>query len=83
MDKSRVTDRVKDYVIVTIVSHVVGQAVFLPWNLYIMNFTPDQFVKGAIISLPIAFMWNYAGIKVNLYCSNKIKSVVNSITHKA
>lgn len=77
------TDRVKDYVIVTIVSHVVGQAVFLPWNLYIMNFTPDQFVKGAIISLPIAFMWNYAGIKVNLYCSNKIKSVVNSITHKA
>lgn len=66
-------DRIKDYMIITLVSHVTGQVVFLPWNLYVMNFTTDQFVKGAIVSLPIAFVWNYACIKVNLYCSGKVK----------
>ena len=83
MDKSQVKEKVKDYVIVTLVSHIVGQAVFLPWNFYVMNFTADQFVRGALASLPIAFMWNYAGIKVNLYCSSRIKSIVNTIVHKA
>jgi hypothetical protein len=73
-------DRVKDYMIITLVSHVIGQVVFLPWNLYVMNFTADQFVKGAVVSLPIAFMWNYAGIKVNLYCSGKVKSAIGGIT---
>jgi hypothetical protein len=59
----------------------VGQAVFLPWNIYVMNFTPDQFVKGAVVGLPIAFLWNYAGIKVNLYFSGKVKSFLDSVVH--
>ncbi len=72
-------DKVKEYMIVTLVSHIVGQVVFLPWNLYVMNFTPDQFLRGAVASIPIAFMWNYAGIKVNLYCSGKVKSFVENV----
>lgn len=72
-------DKVKDYMIITLVSHVVGQVAFLPWNVYVMNFTADQFVKSAIVSLPIAFAWNYAGIKVNLYCSYKVKSLISSL----
>ncbi|AFU58788.1 hypothetical protein Ngar_c18560 [Candidatus Nitrososphaera gargensis Ga9.2] len=72
-------DRVKEYMIVTLVSHIVGQLVFLPWNLYVMNFTPEQFLRGAIASIPIAFIWNYAGIKVNLYCSYKVKSFVENV----
>ncbi|MEW6604066.1 MAG: hypothetical protein AB1351_05180 [Thermoproteota archaeon] len=76
-------DKIKEYMIVTLVSHAVGQAVFLPWNLFVMNFTPDQFLRGALVSIPIAFMWNYAGIKVNLYCSYKVKSFVdNMVSHK-
>lgn len=76
-------DRVKDYMIITLVSHIIGQVVFLPWNMYVMNFTADQFVKGAVVSLPIAFMWNYAGIKVNLYCSGKVKSAMKGLSsHK-
>ena len=82
MTKAAIKDRMKDYVIITLVSHAVGQMVFLPWNLYVMNFTADQFVKGALVGLPVAFMWNYAGIKVNLYCSNKVKSLVSELTHK-
>jgi hypothetical protein len=81
MGKLVIKDKVKDYVIITLVSHVVGQVVFIPWNFYVMNFTADQFVKGALVGLPIAFMWNYAGIKVNLYCSGKVKSIVNAL-HK-
>lgn len=78
-------DKVKEYMIVTLVSHAVGQAVFLPWNLFVMNFMPDQFLRGALVSIPIAFMWNYAGIKVNLYCSHKIKSFVDNVAanHKS
>ncbi len=76
-------DKVKEYMIITLVSHAVGQAVFLPWNLFVMNFTPDQFLRGALVSIPIAFMWNYAGIKVNLYCSYKVKSFVDNVaSHK-
>ncbi|MEO9294418.1 MAG: hypothetical protein ABI347_02330 [Nitrososphaera sp.] len=75
-------DRIKDYMIITLVSHVIGQVVFLPWNIYVMNFIADQFVKGAIVSLPIAFVWNYAGIKVNLYCSDKVKSALGSMRKK-
>ena len=71
-------EKIKDYVIITLVSHVIGQVVFLPWNMYVMNFTADQFVKGAIVSLPIAFVWNYAGIKVNLYCSGKVKAALDT-----
>ena len=82
MDKSHFADRAKDYVIITLVSHVLGQAVFLPWNFYVMNFTADQFLKGAIISLPIAFVWNYAGIKANLYFSGKVKSLLAELAHK-
>ena len=75
--------RLAEYMIITLVSHVVGQAVFLPWNLYVMNFTPDQFLRGALASIPIAFIWNYAGIKVNLYCSDKVKSFVyNAVSRK-
>ena len=66
--------------IITLVSHAVGQAVFLPWNLYVMNFTSDQFVRGALVGLPIAFAWNYAGIKVNLSCSGKVKAIVNTLS---
>ena len=83
MGKIAIKDKVKDYVIITLVSHIVGQAVFLPWNLYVMNFTADQFVRGVLVGLPIAFMWNYAGIKVNLYCSSKVKSIVDTLAHKA
>ena len=83
MGKIAIKDKVKDYVIITLVSHIVGQAVFLPWNFYVMNFTADQFVRGALVGLPIAFMWNYAGIKVNLYCSSKVKSIVDTLAHKA
>ncbi|MEP0825058.1 MAG: hypothetical protein HRF40_06205 [Nitrososphaera sp.] len=72
-------DKVKEYMIVTLVSHAVGQAVFLPWNLFVMNFTPEQFLRGALVSIPIAFAWNYAGIKVNLYCSYKVKSLVDNV----
>jgi hypothetical protein len=72
-------DKVKDYMIITLVSHVVGQVAFLPWNAYVMNFTTDQFVKAAVVSLPIAFAWNYAGIKINLYCSEKVKSMLSSL----
>lgn len=72
-------DKVKEYMIVTLVSHAVGQAVFLPWNLFVMNFTPDQFLRGTLVSIPVAFMWNYAGIKVNLYCSYKVKSLVDNM----
>ncbi|HEX7032560.1 MAG TPA: hypothetical protein VF172_06130 [Nitrososphaera sp.] len=72
-------DKVKEYMIVTLISHAVGQAVFLPWNMFVMNFTADQFLRGALVSIPIAFMWNYAGIKVNLYCSYKVKSFVDSM----
>ncbi|MER3407473.1 MAG: hypothetical protein C4292_01300 [Nitrososphaera sp.] len=71
-------DKVKDYMIITLVSHVVGQVAFLPWNAYVMNFTTDQFVKAAVVSLPIAFAWNYAGIKINLYCSEKVKSLLSN-----
>lgn len=74
-------ERIKDYMIVTLVSHVVGQVAFLPWNMYVMNFTADQFVKAAVVSLPIAFAWNYAGIKVNLYCSDKVKSLIGRGSH--
>jgi hypothetical protein len=49
-------DRFREYLILTLVSHAVGQAVFLPWNLYVMNFTFDQFLGGALASIPIAFM---------------------------
>lgn len=75
-------DKVKEYMIITLVSHAVGQAVFLPWNLFVMNFTPDQFLRGALVSIPIAFMWNYAGIKVNLYCSYKVKSFVDNVVSR-
>jgi hypothetical protein len=82
--KSRILskDRIKDYMIITLVSHVIGQVVFLPWNIYVMNFTADQFVKGAVVSLPIAFVWNYAGIKVNLYCSGKVKAALGGMGKK-
>ena len=82
MDKGRFADRAKDYVIITLVSHVVGQAVFLPWNLYVMNFSADQFLRGAVIGLPIAFIWNYAGIKVNLYFSSRVKSLLTGLAHR-
>lgn len=72
-------ERIKDYIIITLVSHVIGQVAFFPWNIYIMNYTSDQFLRSAIVSIPLAFAWNYVGIKVNLFCSEKVKSLANKI----
>ena len=64
--------KAKDYIIITLISHGIGLAVFTPYNLTVLNFTTDQLIRNAIASTGIAFVWNYLGYRLTATCSEKV-----------
>jgi uncharacterized membrane protein len=68
--------KAKDYIIVTLISHGIGLAVFTPYNLAVLNFTTDQIIRNAIASTGIAFAWNYFGYRLTATCSEKVRKKV-------
>ena len=75
-NKKLLNNKAKDYIIVTLISHGIGLAVFTPYNLAILNFSSDQLIRNIIASTGIAFAWNYLGYKLTTTCSERIKKVI-------
>jgi hypothetical protein len=68
--------KAKDYIIVTLISHGIGLAVFTPYNVSVLNFTTDQLIRNAIASTGIAFAWNYLGYRLTATCSEKVRKML-------
>ena len=49
-NKEQLLKKAKDYLIVTVISHGIGLAVFTPYNVVVLNFTIDQLIRNAIAS---------------------------------
>jgi uncharacterized protein (DUF486 family) len=64
--------KAKDYIIITLISHGIGLAVFTPYNLAVLNFTTDLLIRNAIASTGIAFVWNCLGYRLTATCSQRI-----------
>ena len=75
-NKEQLMKKAKDYLIVTVISHGIGLAVFTPYNVAVLNFTIDQLIRNAIASTGIAFVWNYFGYRLTATCTEKVKKFV-------
>ena len=75
--------KAKDYIVVTLISHGIGLAVFTPYNLAVLNFTFDQLIRNAIASTGIAFVIRHVFFLPTYLLSVEcavVESITNSLT---
>lgn len=67
----------EDYIVWSLVTHGVWFMVFLPYNIYFLGFSNDQLIKAGLGGLPLAFAWNYVGMRVNVLADLQLKRIIH------
>ena len=75
-NKQQLMKKAKDYLIVTVVRHGIGLAVYAPYNVAVLNFTIDLLIRNAIASTGIALVWNYFGYRLTATCTERVKKFI-------